>query len=837
MASLEEKFKLAEFMAKPTTQGGMSYADRPNPYGLRSFPTEAGYGGEMMPKTSGWAGEIPTLTGEKMTEMSLGGEKGQPFIPMIYEGITPEEIEVVRDYEAGLREDNDPLVIAVKSKAQEAAMKRMHMHKSPFKDLTPHLAEGGQPTSFVDPSSPLSVGFDEWLKGDAPLARIMRGEGNKIIEDLKKPAKPITPEEMTDLAMNIGPGALGTIEGKLTKELGKRAAKYTKKGAIQADLRHMPYEDALDLAKKGVHLKQDPSGQFVGAPRGITSLRDINKLRQNYDDMVEGGILGGDWYERAQKFHKEFTPSEEAATELSRANALFSAMADPTSNLGFTLQAHNAFEAGAPQMKVRTGPMASRYKKAIEEGKPIPLGQKTEVYAKYIDPSQGIGSTGVNDFRHARNFGYTQIDKKTGEAVPITRGLSPQEHAWLDAETILATERANKKGLSGRTDWNPEEIQAAPWVLQKAQALMSKSPKRFPTIESAMAEANKTYLEGSPKYQAYSTYEQIPYSTSGHLTGMENIPNEAKLNYSSEANWLDQEGKDILSQKIGSRHGMLTGKTESGQGVYLNPKTGITETNPQYQARSLIGVSQDPELGPIVQPQSAKLMDAMNAIRGFVDVQGASPWIKSFTPKKIEDATSIHLKLTHPITSDEMIKLNEVAQKNGFQGVTDLAHDGVIIGFNDNIKNGRQLKKLLDSSLSKDIKSIMPEKVTDIKRIRTEGGYPSYEDVFGAHNEGTGKATKQLLDYISQAQEGSPDVVARLMKHDPLIAEKLTQMNLRDIEAQSKYGVGAPRKDVLNARDIVSKYGLSGLKGALDRGEYLPAALAIPFATEDENKQ
>lgn len=833
MASLEEQFKLAELMSKPTTQGGMSYGDRPNPYGLRAFETDTGYGGEMMPKTAGWAGEIPSHEeGKTITELSLGGEKGEPFYPMIFEGITPEEIEIVRDYEAGLREDNDPLVLAVKARAKDVAMKRMHMRKSPFKDVQPKMADGGKATSFVDPSSPLSVGLDEWLKGDAPMARIMRGEGHKIIEDLKKPAKPMTEQEMLDLAMNFGPMALGTIEGKLTKELGKRAAKYTKKEAIKSDLRHMPYEEALPLAEKGVHLKQDPSGQFVGAPRGITSLKEINKLRKNYDDMVEGGILGGDWYERAQQFHKDYTPSKEAATELSRANALFSAQAEPASNLGFTLQAHNAFEAGAPQKIVRTGPMAERYTKAKETGKPIPLGQKTEVYAKYIDPSQGIGSTGVNDFRHARNFGYTQMNPKTGEVVPITRGLSPQEHAWLDAETILATERANKKGLGGRTDWNPEEIQAAPWVLQKAQSLMKNSPDRFPTLESAFAEANKTYPEATPKYTAYSTYEQVPFATSGHLEGLEKIPYEARQSFSSEANWLDQEGKDILSQKVGKEHGMLTGKTAEGFGFYKNPITGVIETNPQYQARSLVGMSQDPELGAIVQPQSAKLMDAMNAIRGYVDVQGASPWVKPITPKKVSDATSIHIKLTHPITSDEILSLNKVAQDHGFD-VADLAHDGVILGFNENIKDGKQLKKLLDSGLSKQIHEAIPDKVTDIKRIRTEGGYPSYSDVFGSHNEGTGKATQQLFDYIKKAQEGSPDVVAKLMEHDPLIAEKLAQMNLRDIQAQSKYGVGAPRKDVLTARDIIAKKGLSGLKEALESGVALPAM----FLLDDQEKK
>ena len=241
------------------------------------------------------------------------------------------------------------------------------------------------------------------------------------------------------------------------------------------------------------------------------------------------------------------------------------------------------------------------------------LGDKTGVYATYIDPNLGIGSTGVNDFRHARNFGYTQIDKKTGEAVPITRGLSKQEHAFLDAETILATDRANKKALAGRTDWNPEEVQAAPWVLQKAGWLQERSPNRFPTLESAMKEANKTYLEGAPKYTAFNTYEQIPYSTSGHLAGMENVPLNLKEQFSKESNWFDQFGKDLLSQKVGKRHGLLTGETQQGLGSYTNPKTGITEFNPQFQSRSLVAQAPSKE-GPVVQPQSAALMDAMSAL-------------------------------------------------------------------------------------------------------------------------------------------------------------------------------------------------------------------------------
>lgn len=161
--------------------GGMSYGDYPNPYGLRSFETDQGYGGEMMPKTTGWAGEIPShIEGEKITELSLGGERGEPFYPMVYEGITPEEIEIVRDYEAGLREDDDPLVIAVKTKAKDVAMKRMHMKKSPFKDVQAKMAGGG-PLKALDKA--IKVG--EQAMKEAKNYKPLKSELSELAKDVK----------------------------------------------------------------------------------------------------------------------------------------------------------------------------------------------------------------------------------------------------------------------------------------------------------------------------------------------------------------------------------------------------------------------------------------------------------------------------------------------------------------------------------------------------------------------------------------------------------------------------------------------------------------------------
>ncbi len=56
------------------SQGGLLATNYPNPYGLRAFVKPDGtYGGEMMPKTTGWQGLIPSLNGGYITEYSLGG--------------------------------------------------------------------------------------------------------------------------------------------------------------------------------------------------------------------------------------------------------------------------------------------------------------------------------------------------------------------------------------------------------------------------------------------------------------------------------------------------------------------------------------------------------------------------------------------------------------------------------------------------------------------------------------------------------------------------------------------------------------------------------------------
>jgi hypothetical protein len=62
------------------SQGGLNYRDYPNPYGLRAYKNKDGsYGGEMLPKSTGWLGLLAGTgpnKGSVMSEYSIGDEQG-----------------------------------------------------------------------------------------------------------------------------------------------------------------------------------------------------------------------------------------------------------------------------------------------------------------------------------------------------------------------------------------------------------------------------------------------------------------------------------------------------------------------------------------------------------------------------------------------------------------------------------------------------------------------------------------------------------------------------------------------------------------------------------------
>ena len=118
------------------SQGGLLATNYPNPYGLRSWQDEQGnYQGQMMPKTTGWQGLIPSLNGGYITEYSLGGNTSkEPFYPMVTQEMTPQMIKNTQLLEAGLLSPESPEAKALRENAYKQYLKLQQQGKSAFKD-------------------------------------------------------------------------------------------------------------------------------------------------------------------------------------------------------------------------------------------------------------------------------------------------------------------------------------------------------------------------------------------------------------------------------------------------------------------------------------------------------------------------------------------------------------------------------------------------------------------------------------------------------------------------------------------------------------------------------
>ena len=183
-------------------------------------------------------------------------------------------------------------------------------------------------------------------------------------------------------------------------------------------------------------------------------------------------------------------------------------------------------------------------------GPPVPqdikLGPKTGIYGGHMDPTRASPTTGTNDIWHARALGYT-----TPEGKPWESALTPQQHSWMDAETVLAVDRANQAGVGGRTDWTPGEIQAAPWVAGKGRGL---EKSRGMTPEEGLAEASKTYPDYAPSFTANATHEMTPGRQTGHLPGIANADQATRDQFAEGPRnwWQDEQGRDVLYDAQGA---------------------------------------------------------------------------------------------------------------------------------------------------------------------------------------------------------------------------------------------------------------------------------------------
>lgn len=718
---------------------------------------------------------------------------------------------------------------------------------SPFRGLFDAISgsnealegQGRERSAILPLSKPEGMtGWEALRAGEVGLAipGLVQGLISDTTEAVDMPGALLRGEMATPDQMR---GSADTLAGLLT--LGGAAS--MGRGALQPDptmlragggarstdlpnIRAMSVEDGIRTARSEPHLIEGGAGSeglYVGGPRSIQTREDLEAMRAALDETVRRDPRGGDWYDRYRAGVSEVTGGDPRdAHWMTAIEGQYSAGVDPGSELAFSLKDTNSMIAtGSPGKPARPAQAeASQRAHDMNDPEQFQLGPKTGEYARLIDPFRhGTPSaTGVNDFRHLRNLGYTETD---GSAQRNAVGAAG--HRFADYETALAVDRANRANLGGRSNWTGEQLQAAPWVTQKADDIYSRRWASFdervggPGLgrELAFEEANRTIADFFPKHTAYATHEAQPYSAAGHLPGSATASQAEREAFAADprSTWATAPGgRDALYAGMRSGdtgYAMRVRPTTQMQGVYEGPD-GI-EYNPGEVARPLVAFDNSGPAKVVAAPDRG-LLDAVEAVRGYVDVQGATPWHKPWEGKSPDANRSLSLtpQADGKLPTEELLRLREIGSRAGLPDVIDRG-DGVTM---TNFGGAAPL----DNKALKGLLGEIGDGYRDVRRVNVDSGYPGYEGTW-EQGVGSGAATRNMLEMVNAAPAGARAALNR----NPNLAQIALNRIERDRDWSAQWG--ATRQDIETARRIIGDGPgwLDRLEDALKRGAVLPA--------------
>ena len=687
---------------------------------------------------------------------------------------------------------------------------------------------------------------------------------NREYEGIDKPA-------WWEWGMLAIPGGVGAAAGLIPKKVGSKHKTKTilnehgkrvprpKRMTEVPDLRGMDVDQAVKVAEYEPHLIPSSAageGVYVGGPRNIKNRRQLTNQRGAFDGIIERGAPGGDWYDRYRIAVDEVTggnPKDDLW--MTSQEGQYSANATPEGELGFALKDNNSALALGEPTVARMGAQKRASTKAIKNNDPsmMQLGDKTGEYARRVNPaaSHERTATGVNDFRHARNLGYTEVsgEKQIG-------GLGSAAHRYMDYETALAVDRANQKGLAGRSDWTGEQIQAAPWVAQKGDDLFAQRTPHYMeqakiavsqgdnrpveeiARELAFNDANKTIGDFYDKHTAFATYEAQPYVNAGHLPRLADVDYAEKARFAADPRsaWdFAPGGRDAIysGMRLGDTGiSMRTRPTQKMQGIY-DPPGAPREYNPGYVARPLVAFDRLKDGTKNMPEADQALMDAAESTRAYIDVQGAGAWHKPWPQQGGTNKLNTSLMIAREPgvgSVDEMGRLAEIGRRHDMPDLVDTGQGYTMSKFYEGPPKDMKAKEF--QGLLNEVSDVVGPGA-EASRANVNSGYrPIWENDAGV---GSGAVTKAYLAELDKL----PEATVKAIDSNPYIPQAAAMRLERDADLAAKYGTN--RQDVQKMREIIAEGpGFIGrLREAAEQG-IVPAAAAaavIRLSVEDDEEQ
>ena len=441
-------------------------------------------------------------------------------------------------------------------------------------------------------------------------------------------------------------------------------------GPTGGELAEQTTATGRDDIRPPVRTRIGTTGQYVGAPEGVTSPQALGALRRKILGLTQEGEAGRFWYEQSGQALLDVTNGDKRDADLlAQAIAVTSPGTPVSTNMVYAVQAYYQHKAGKP---INTGRFPQSMNKKLEDifaGNDWDGRKTNSFYANiigFIDPTKEQAVT--TDLWMVRAFGYK------------TESPSPRQYDFVEQEV---------ERIAGELGWEPRQVQAAIWVAKKSQ-----DEGTSPEI------AKYDYSDALKENLGQISWESKPGGTTNHMPEVQDATYEQLQEYHvaiSKA-FLDRDGNDIIAKELG----LLTPGNFEAPGYFEEAVSPGTQTEAvlakKYKAQK--------EEITALDPASQDLAEAYSAVVGILLKQDGIGYHKPFFQKNIakKDLNGIEIDIGRPLSETETAAIAEaMARESGNTEYNPIAspRGARLINFDyvgiDNIKFRSIVQRALDS--------------------------------------------------------------------------------------------------------------------------------------------
>jgi len=558
-------------------------------------------------------------------------------------------------------------------------------------------------------------------------------------------------------------------------------------------------EEALAWARSGNHLKYADKAKtkFVGAPTEMVGREGLQAFRDNADDYFKRGLEAlrargkqPAWYPESRETIGALAKGRDAQSRFAREISLMSADAPPQANYAWAIEGHNARAVGGtpPDGILHTG----RQWEQMQNDPVGPLSLKTGPFAQTLQPwSRGMTHP-VTDRQMMEGLGYPMKSAKNA---------TPTQHRFIDAEMLLAMERAQQASHGGRADWAVEDIQETIWTVVKAEGLMRQRNIGF---DEAFDEAMADYSSFADWHRGYAEH-------------------------SSKTSWADDEGRDILYDAIDFYQDPTI---EAGAGASRVARPQVTVTGVPTGKFSKTGSPS--KSGKQVGETDLAAMGKVEAFRGLMSGSDEGLAYSTQAYKDIPvgterggagatvgQATGFTIEHGETLSPEQLQEVIRIGEEFGFTGDASFVSNrgtSTVVTRTDGPRGG----------LTRDLPQVHGALTEAGVPVKPGGLYPSRTDsvrtAYDWSEEGSGDQLRAMFKELDGPEapkvlellDESPESRARVKQHMDEASDRAIEDGTLD------------RKDLRNMRRIYSEGGLTALRQALADGAWLPS-ITLPL--------